>query len=96
MGHSACGFVTERAKSKAGARIIKGRPFVDLALETRTSGDYQVPGGELRRQHKPGYIRGLNLNHNPDLKSIFKGAATTASTRPGPLASFTKTFRLRV
>lgn len=62
--------------------------YCGLALETRTSGDYQVLGGELRRKRKPVFIRGLNLNHNPDLKSIFKGAATTASTRPGPFGEF--------
>src|SRR2546422_10736205 len=28
--------------------------------------------------------RGLNEDHNHELKNIFKGAATTASARPGP------------
>ena len=62
--------------------------YCGLALETRTSGDHQVIAGELRRKNKPVFIRGLNLNHNPDLKNIFKGAATAASARPGPLGEF--------
>ena len=28
--------------------------------------------------------RGLNRNHNPVLKEVFKGAATAATARPGP------------
>ena len=30
-------------------------------------------------------LRGLNENHNRDLKSIFKSAATQGSSSPGPL-----------
>ena len=33
-------------------------------------------------------MRGLNDNHNPDLKNLFKGAAISASARPGPLYDF--------
>src|SRR5205085_7237295 len=33
-------------------------------------------------------VRGLNDNHNKDLKSLFKSAAISASTRPGPLRDF--------
>lgn len=62
--------------------------YCGLALETRTSGDHLVIAGELRRKKKPVFIRGLNLNHNPDLKNIFKSAATTASARPGPFGEF--------
>ena len=29
--------------------------------------------------------RGLNRNHNRVVKDVFKGAATAAATRPGPL-----------
>jgi transposase len=62
--------------------------YCGLALETRSSADHQVIDGELRRKTKPVFIRGLNLNHNPDLKNIFKSAATTASASPGPLRDF--------
>jgi transposase len=33
-------------------------------------------------------IRGLNQNHNHDLKNLFKGAAVSASTKPGPFQEF--------
>lgn len=62
--------------------------YCGLALETRSSADHQVIDGELRRKNKPVFIRGLNLNHNHDLKNIFKSAATTASSAPGPFRDF--------
>lgn len=62
--------------------------YCGLALETRSSADHQVIAGELRRKTKPVFIRGLNLNHNHDLKNIFKSAATTASATPGPFRDF--------
>jgi len=40
------------------------------------------------RRQKPGFIRGLNLNHNHQLKNLFKSAATTASAIPGPFREF--------
>jgi transposase len=33
-------------------------------------------------------VRGLNDNHNRNLKNLFKSAAISASTRPGPLHDF--------
>ena len=33
-------------------------------------------------------MRGLNDNHNRDLKNLFKSVAISASTRPGPLYDF--------
>jgi transposase len=33
-------------------------------------------------------IRGLNKDHNHDLKGLFKGTATMASVRPGPFQDF--------
>ncbi len=62
--------------------------YAGLALETRSSADYRFVEGELRRAKKPVFIRGLNLNHNHDLKNIFKGAATSASAMPGPFRDF--------
>ena len=44
--------------------------------------------GQLQRSKKQISIRGLNKDHNHDLKGLFKGAATTASVRPGPLQDF--------
>ena len=50
--------------------------YCGLALETRSSADYQMVNGQLERRKKPLFIRGLNLNHNHDLKNLFKSAAT--------------------
>lgn len=58
--------------------------YCGLGLETRSSADYQFVRGQLVRAKKPVFIRGLNLNHNHDLKNLFKSAATAASTLPGP------------
>jgi transposase len=62
--------------------------YSGLALETRTSGEHCYINGQLRRSKKPISIRGLNKDHNHYLKGLFKGAATTASLRPGPLQEF--------
>ena len=59
-----------------------------LALETRTSEEYCYVQGQLRRSKKQISIRGLNKNHNHDLKGLFKGAATRASVLPGPFQEF--------
>jgi transposase len=62
--------------------------YCGLALETRSSADYRMVEGQLVRAKKPVFIRGLNLNHNHDLKNLFKSAATAAGAMPGPFHSF--------
>jgi len=62
--------------------------YCGLALETRSSADYQMVNGQLERRKKPLFIRGLNLNHNHDLKNLFKSAATGASGGNGPFRPF--------
>jgi transposase len=62
--------------------------YSGLALETRISGEYRYLEGQLQRSHKVLAIRGLNHDHNNDLKGLLKAAATTASARPGPLMDF--------
>src|SRR5947209_11485955 len=62
--------------------------YSGLALETRTSADYRYVEGQLRRSKKVVSIRGLNKDHNHDLKGLFKAAATMASVRPGPFQDF--------
>lgn len=62
--------------------------YCGLALETRSSADYRFEQGQLVRAKKPVFIRGLNLNHNHDLKNLFKSAATTAGAMPGPFRAF--------
>jgi transposase len=54
--------------------------YSGLALETHDSAQYRYVEGQLQRSKRPQQIRGLNENHNHDLKSIFKGAATKASS----------------
>jgi transposase len=62
--------------------------YSGLALETRISAEYRYVEGKLRRSKKLLSIRGLNKDHNHDLKGLFKAAAITASARPGPLRDF--------
>jgi hypothetical protein len=62
--------------------------YCGLALKTSTSGEYRFVEGQLRRSKKFLAIRGLNANHNHDLKNIFKGAATRAAAVPGPFQDF--------
>src|ERR1700689_3363454 len=62
--------------------------YCDLALKTSTSGEYRFVEGQLRRSKTFLAIRGLNQNHNHDLKNIFKGAATRAAAVPGPFQQF--------
>jgi transposase len=62
--------------------------YCGLALETRISGEYVYVHGERRRSKKQISIRGLNKDHNHDLKGLFKAAATRASVIPGPFRDF--------
>jgi transposase len=62
--------------------------YCGLALETRDSGEYRVVNGQIERKQKPVFIRGLNRNHNHDLKNLFKSAATTASGSEGAFGRF--------
>ena len=62
--------------------------YSGLALETRVSAEYCYVQGQLRRSKKLLSIRGLNKDHNHDLKGLFKAVATTASARPGPFQDF--------
>jgi transposase len=63
-------------------------PYVGLAVVTRSSADEDFHNGKLRRSKKAPITRGLNRNHNPTLKAVFKGAATAATSRPGPLRDY--------
>lgn len=62
--------------------------YSGLAIETHDSAQYRYVAGQLQRSRKPQQLRGLNQNHNHDLKCIFKGAATRAGSYAGPLADF--------
>jgi transposase len=52
--------------------------YSGLALQTRISAEYRFHGGQLQPSKRAPAIRGLNANHNPDLKNVFKSAATHA------------------
>jgi transposase len=52
------------------------------------SAEQRYVQGELRRSNKPASVRGLNRNHNHDLKNLFKRAATVAAAKPGPFQEF--------
>ncbi len=52
--------------------------YVGLAVVTRTTADNEVVNGVLQRSRRPVATRGLNRNHNHQLKRVFKMAATSA------------------
>jgi transposase len=54
--------------------------YCGLGLRTRSSGEYRYTGGQLQHARKPPALRGLNVNHNHELKNLFKSAATQAGT----------------
>jgi hypothetical protein len=62
--------------------------YSGLAIETRDSAQHRYVAGQLQRSQKPPQLRGLNQNHNHEMKEIFKSAAATASSREGPLHDF--------
>jgi len=46
----------------------------------------------VQRSKKPQQIRGLNQNHNHEMKEIFKSTATRASCGRGPFQRFLRGF----
>jgi transposase len=62
--------------------------YAGLAVVTRSSADYTIVRGQPVRRRRAPLTRGLNRNHNRILKDVFKGAATAATARPGPLQDF--------
>ncbi|MFN0088609.1 MAG: IS110 family transposase [Blastocatellia bacterium] len=53
-------------------------PYCGLAVVTKSTADYREIEGKIVRSQKKVATRGLNRNHNPRLKQVFKGAALTA------------------
>ncbi|MCW9078756.1 MAG: transposase [Gammaproteobacteria bacterium] len=62
--------------------------YAGLAVVTHTSSEFVVVGGRPVRRKRQPLTRGLNRNHNPIVKEVFKGAAVAASAKPGPLQDF--------
>jgi transposase len=62
--------------------------YSGLAVETHDSAQYRFVRGQLQLSKKPQQLRGLNRNHNHEMKEIFKSAATSASRGAGPFHDF--------
>lgn len=62
--------------------------YCGLAVVTHSSSDFIIVDGQVVRRHRAPMTRGLNRNHSRELKNVFKGAATAATGRPGPLRDF--------
>jgi transposase len=62
--------------------------YSGFAVQTHDSGEFRYVRGKLQRNRERITVRGLNDNHNKDLKNLFKSTAVSASTRPGPLRDF--------
>ena len=62
--------------------------YSGLGIETHDSAQYRYVGGQVQRSKKPQQIRGLNQNHNHEMKEIFKSTATRASCGTGPFHDF--------
>ena len=66
--------------------------YSGLGVETHESAQYRYVGGQVQRSKKPQQIRGLNQNHNHEMKEIFKSTATRASCGRGPVPRFLRGF----
>lgn len=62
--------------------------YSGLAVTTRMTAQYVVAAGRPVRRQRAPLTRGLNRNHHPLVKAIFKSATTTAMARPGAFQEF--------
>jgi hypothetical protein len=62
--------------------------YAGLAVTTRSTAEYRLEGDTPVRRRRRPLTRGLNRNHHPLIKAIFKSAATAATTRSGALQEF--------
>ena len=62
--------------------------YSGFGIETHSSAEQRFVQGELQRAKKPASIRGLNRNHNHELKNVFKSAATVVAAKAGALKEF--------
>ena len=79
---------TEEAAICSGRAICLAGPGYDgpSGLGTPAGiGLFQATG---RAAKKPQQLRGLNQNHNHEMKEIFKSAAISATGAPGPFYDF--------
>jgi transposase len=62
--------------------------YSGLGVETHDSAQHRYVDGQLLRAKKPQQVRGLNRNHNHEMKEIFKSMAASATRGTGPLQDF--------
>jgi len=62
--------------------------YCGLGLVQRGSSEYRLAEGRVVRRPQALLPRGLNPNHRPGLKELFKSAALTAIHRPGPFKNY--------
>jgi transposase len=62
--------------------------YSGFAVRTYDSGEFRIVRGKRQRNRERITVRGLNRNHNHDVKNLLKGAAVSAIQRPGPLHDF--------
>jgi hypothetical protein len=67
---------------------IMSTPYIDVSTFRMYLVTHRYVAGQLQRTKRPASIRGLNENHNHELKNLFKGAAIIASSKPGPFQQF--------
>ena len=63
--------------------------YSGFGIETHSSAEQRFVQGELQRTKKPAAIRGLNRNHNHELKNVFKVPPPWRLPRLGRSKSFT-------
>lgn len=63
-------------------------PYAGLAVVKHSSANQEFKNGKLQKSKKAPMTRGLNRNHNPQLKAMFKGAANAAASATGPLHDY--------
>lgn len=84
MTSTAMGQRVDIGKLRVALRRMSRRNLLSVAYRAIEL----VPAGQLERRKKPATVRGLNKDHNHELKDIFKGAATRVSGSRGPLRDF--------
>jgi hypothetical protein len=59
-----------------------------IVLAAFESAQHRYVDGRLQRSKKPQQVRGLNQDHNHEMKVIFKSTATSATHCAGPFYDF--------
>jgi transposase len=62
--------------------------YAGLGLVQKGSSEYRLVEGRAVRRDRALHPRGLNRNHRPGLKEIFKSAALAAIRQPGPFKDY--------